>query len=114
MQLIFDRDHTPTRFQLLRLIHRLNSEVMHEARQTFCHDLFSMFHKTGSCSTLYFCLVMQITSYEDKVFPACIICILRLILKPRGEISDKKSVHLYTRVNRFIYNILYIIHSSNL
>ena len=29
-------------------------EGMHEDRQTFCLDLFSMFHKTGSCSTLYF------------------------------------------------------------
>ena len=39
-----------------------------EAKQTFCLDLFSMFHKTGSYSTLYFCLIMQITSYENKVF----------------------------------------------
>ena len=36
-----------------------------------------------------------------------------LILKPQGEISDKKSVHLYIRVNRFVCNILDIIHSSN-
>ena len=38
-----------------------------------------------------------------------------LILKPaRGEISDKKCVFVYTGpVNRFVCNILDIIHSSN-
>ena len=43
--------------------------MMHEARQTFCLDIFSMFHRSGSCSTLSFSLVMQIiTSYENKGF----------------------------------------------
>ena len=32
-------------------------EVMYEDGQTFGLDLFSMFHKIGSCSTLYFCVV---------------------------------------------------------
>ena len=31
----------------------------------------------------------------------------------RGEISEKKVSAYYTRVNRFICNILYMIHSSN-
>ena len=71
---------------------------MHEARQTFCLDLFSMFHKI--CIFVSLCKLLNM-----KSVPACIIRILRLILKPpQGEISDKKSVH----------NILDIIHSSNL
>ena len=45
-----------------------STEVMHEARKIFCLDLFSMFNKTGSCSNLYFCLVMKITSYKNKGF----------------------------------------------
>ena len=40
--------------------------------------------------------------------PACII--RRLISKVKFQ---KKSAHLYTWVNRFVCNILDIIHSSN-
>ena len=62
----------------------------------------------GSCSTLYFCLVMQITSYEEKAF--------RRAYNTHADFQgqfQKKSAHLYTQVDRFVYNILDMIHSSN-
>ena len=58
---------------------------MHEARQTFCLDIFSMFHRSGSCSTLSFFLVMQITSYENKGFRV----LYNTHADFRGEISGK-------------------------
>ena len=71
MQLIFDRDHRSTcKNPVQCLIWWTSTEVMHKGRQTFCLDLFSIFHKTASCSTLYFYLIMQMTSYEKKGF-AC-------------------------------------------
>ena len=39
---------------------------MHEARQTFCLDLFSMFHKNRSCSTLYF--LSRYANNNDRIF----------------------------------------------
>ena len=61
-----------------------------EAKQTFCLDLLFMFHKTGSCSTLYFCLVMQITSYKNKALAVYI-----MHTDFQGEFSGKRCV-LYT------------------
>ena len=86
------------------LIWWTSTEYMHEARQTFCLDLFSMFHKTRSCSTLYICLIMQITSYENKGFACWFL----------GWNFRKTSAYYTQRVNRFMCNILYMIHSSNL
>ena len=65
---------------------------MHETRQKFCLDLFSMFHKIGSCSTLYFCLVMQI---RVQYFIWKVPCL------NRGEIwaGKKNLLNCYTRVN---------------
>ena len=40
--------------------------MMHEAGQTFCFDLFSMFHKTGSCSTLYFASLCKLLHMKTK------------------------------------------------
>ena len=53
----------------------------------------SMFHKTGSCSTLYICLVMQITSYG--LWKQKVPCIIRIIANFWGEISEKICV-MYT------------------
>ena len=46
------------------------TEVMYKDGQTFCLDLFIfLLHKIGSCSTLYFCVVMQLPeSCENKRF----------------------------------------------
>ena len=103
MQLIFDRDRRSTCENPVQcLIWWTSTEVMHGARQTFCLDLFSMFHKTRSCLTLYFCLVMQNTSYEGFT-----CWFMRWNFR-------KKSAHYTQRVNRFMCNILYMIHYSNL
>ena len=53
------------------MIHRLNSEVMHEVRQTFCLDLFTMFDKTGSRELFNFVALSHYANYfiyEEKVF----------------------------------------------
>ena len=64
----------------------------------------------GSCSTSYFCLVMQITSYEDKTFRRA----YNTHADFQGEISEKKlRIFIYTRVDRFVCNILDMIHLSN-
>ena len=63
---------------------------MHEARQKFCLDLFSMFHKTGSCSTLYFCLVMQITVQHFVSMKGSSVSNLR---------GKKNILNYYTQVN---------------
>ena len=53
------------------MIHRLNSEVMHEVRQAFCLDLFSMFDKTGSRELFNFVVLSRYANYfiyEEKAF----------------------------------------------
>ena len=70
-----------------------------------------MFRKTGSCSTLYFCLVVQITSYENKEFRVmCIIHVCILIFEVKFQ---EKSSYYTQRVNRFICNMFYMIHSHS-
>ena len=67
---------------------------MHEARQNFCLDLFSMCHKIGSCSTLYFCLVMQITV---QYFIWKVPCLIRtLIFEVKFEGKKEHIKLLYT------------------
>ena len=43
---------------------------MYKDGQSFCLGLFiSLLHKIGSCSALYFCVVLQLPeSYENKRF----------------------------------------------
>ena len=64
---------------------------MHEARQTFCRDLFSMFHRFGSCSTLSFCLIMQITSYENKGFGVLYLQTIRMLI---FEVKFQKKLRI--------------------
>ena len=48
---------------------------------------------------------MQITSYEEKAF--------RRAYNTHADFTSEKSAHLYTRVDRFVCNILDMMHSSN-
>ena len=69
------------------MIHRLNSEVMHEVRQTFCLDLFSMFDKTGSRELFNFVVLSRYANYfiyEEKAFRH-IICMLISKVKFQGK-----------------------------
>ena len=94
------------------MIHRLNSEVMHEVRQTFYLDLFSMFDKTGSRELFNFVSLPRYANYfiyEEKAFRRAYI-IHMLISKVKFQ---KKNAHLYTQVDRFECNILDMIRSSN-
>ena len=86
------------------LIRWTSTEVMYEAKQTFCLDLFSMFHKTGSCSTLYICLVMQITSYENKAFRVYYAYWHLLTL----EVNFQKKGAYYTRNPLFSYEVIFL------
>ena len=73
--------------------------MMHAARQKFCFDLFSMFQKIGSCSTLYLCLVMQITvQYFIRKVP-CLIRLLIFEVKFEGE--EKRIILLYMGKYRY-------------
>ena len=60
---------------------------MHEDGQTFGPDLFSMFHKIGSCSTLYFCVVNA--NYFMKTKGS----VFYVHLDFKGKICEKK-VHI--------------------
>ena len=51
--------------------------MKHEAGQKFCLDLFSKPHKIGNCSTLYFCLVVQIIV---QYFLWKIPCLIRTLI----------------------------------
>ena len=83
---------------------------MHEARQEFCLDLFSMFHKIGSCSTLYFCLVMQITVQHFISMKGSSVSNLR---------GKKNILNYYTRVNtgtkktQQVFQSLFIIEATH-
>ena len=83
---------------------------MHEVRQTFCLDLFSMFDKTGSRELLNFVVLSRYENYfiyEEKAFRH----IIRMLIS-KVKFQGKKA-HLYTRVDRFVCNILDMIRSSN-
>ena len=79
------------------MIHLLNSEVMHEVRQTFCLDLFSMFDKTGSRELFNFVVLSRyVNSYMNRKRSGVHI-IRMLISKVKFQ---EKNAHLYTRVDR--------------
>ena len=77
------------------MIHRLNSEVMHEVRQTFCLYLFSMFDKTGSRELFNFVVLSRYVNYfiyEEKAFR----CAYNTHADFQGKISGKKCAFVYT------------------
>ena len=77
------------------MMHRLNSEVMHEVRQTFCLDLFSTFDKTGSRELFNFVVLSRYANYfiyEEKAFR----CAHNTHADFQGEISEKKCAFVYT------------------
>ena len=81
------------------MIHRLNSEVMHEVRQTFCLDLFSMFDKTGSRELFNFVVLSRYANYfiyEEKAFRRA----YNTHADFQGEISGEKSAFVIVYTGR--------------
>ena len=81
------------------MIHRLNSEVMHEFRQTFCLDSFSMFDKTGSRELFNFVVlsVMRITSYMKRKRSG--VHIIRMLLS-KVKFQGEKSAFVIVYTSR--------------
>ena len=78
------------------MIHRLNSEVMHEVRQTFYLDLFSMFDKTGSRELFNFVVLSRYANYfiyEEKAFRRAYNIIRMLFSKVKFQKKKRICIH---------------------